>query len=263
MLRIESVTRTFPNGTEALAPMSLDADTGEIIAIVGGSGCGKSTLLRIAAGLDRPTTGSVGVDGETIIAPHPYVGIVFQEPRLLPWLTVSENVGFGLSDVARTERTRRIDQVLSHVGLSGYGSRWPKELSGGQAQRVALARVFVTRPRAILMDEPFSALDAFTRESLHDLVRQIHALDRPTLILVTHEVDEAVALAHRVVVMQPKPGRIFADIRLRPAGSSPTPLERPEEARRKIRAALSGSLTEDRAQSAANADAALGAGLWW
>ncbi len=132
MLKIQAVTRIFPNGTQALAPVSLDADGGEIIAVVGGSGCGKSTLLRIASGLDRPTAGKVSVDGETIAAPHPYVGIVFQEPRLLPWLSVSENVGFGLSDVTRAERARRVDQVLTHVGLPEYGTRWPKELSGGQ-----------------------------------------------------------------------------------------------------------------------------------
>lgn len=261
MLTIDQVTRIFPNGTEALAPISLTADGGEIIAIVGGSGCGKSTLLRIASGLDRPTSGRVRVDGETILAPHPYVGIVFQEPRLLPWLSVADNVGFGLSGLDRAEKARRVEQVLSHVGLSGYGKRWPKELSGGQAQRVALARVFVTRPRAILLDEPFSALDAFTREALHELTRKIHAIDKPTLLLVTHEVDEAVALAHRVVVMQPKPGRIFADLRIRPPGAAPAPLARHEEERKRIRAALAGSLVEDGPGARRQAD--VGAALWW
>ncbi len=243
MLTLEALCKTYPNGTEALQRVTLDLQAGEIVALVGGSGCGKTTLLRLVSGLEHPSMGTVGVDGEKISAPHPAVGIIFQEPRLLPWLSVAENIGFGLDHLPKGERAARVDEALLKVGLAGYGPRWPRELSGGQAQRVAIVRALVTRPKVLLMDEPFSALDALTRASLQDHLLALWEAHRPTLLLVTHDVEEAAALADRAVVMQPRPGRVFADIAV--------PLQRPRdrlsadfvEVKRVILAALDGSLS--------------------
>lgn len=208
MLTIETVSKTYPNGTQALERISLEVSAGEIVAIVGGSGCGKSTLLRIISGLESPTTGQVDVDGQRITAPHPAVGMIFQEPRLLPWLTVAQNIAFGIDDLPRTEKQARVTGVLAKVGLADYGDRWPRELSGGQGQRVAIARALVARPSVLLLDEPFSALDAFTRLDLQDHLLDLWGETRPTLVLVTHDIDEALLLADRIVVMRPNPGRI-------------------------------------------------------
>jgi sulfonate transport system ATP-binding protein len=214
MLAIESVDKTYPNGTEALARANLRVKEGEIVAVVGGSGCGKSTLLRLAAGLDQTTRGRIRLEGETIASPHPAVGLVFQEPRLLPWLTVAQNVGFGLSDRPREEREQLVRDVLERVGLPEYADRWPRELSGGQAQRVAIARALAPKPKVLLLDEPFSALDAFTRASLQEHLLDLWRAFRPTLVLVTHDVEEAAFLADRVLVMRPQPGRFVAEIEL-------------------------------------------------
>jgi sulfonate transport system ATP-binding protein len=222
MLRIDSVSKTYKTGLRALAGISLDVPQAEIVAIVGGSGCGKSTLLRLIAGLDAPTLGRIALDGDLITAPHPAIGIVFQEPRLFPWLTVEQNIGFGLEALPRTEREARVAAALRRVGLSDHAGRWPRELSGGQAQRVALARSLVAQPRVLLLDEPFSALDAFTRVDLQDHLLALWADYRPTLVLVTHDIEEALALADRVVVMQPRPGRIAATLNV----TSPRPRDR-------------------------------------
>ncbi|MBH0238915.1 ABC transporter ATP-binding protein [Methylobrevis albus] len=207
---IAALGKTYPNGTRALDAVSLTLAPGEIVAVVGGSGCGKSTLLRVLAGLDRASDGRVSVGGTPVEGPHPAVGIVFQEPRLLPWLNVADNVGFGLVTLPPAERRARVAETLSRVGLVGYGRRWPRELSGGQAQRVAIARALVTRPSVLLLDEPFSALDAFTRADLQDHLLDLWAESRPTLLLVTHDIEEALVLADRVVVLKPRPGRIAA-----------------------------------------------------
>jgi sulfonate transport system ATP-binding protein len=243
-LDIERVSRTYPNGTRALEGISLSVAPGEIVAIIGGSGCGKSTLLRIVTGLDRATAGRVTVGGEVIDRPRPEVGIIFQEPRLLPWLSVGRNVGFGLDALPAAEREPRVAAALQKVGLAGYGKRWPRELSGGQAQRVAIARALVPRPSVLLLDEPFSALDAFTRVDLQDHLLDLWAETRPTLLLVTHDIEEALVLADRVMVMRPSPGRIAAVM--------PVLLPRPrdrlsadfEEAKRQVLTALGHSLTD-------------------
>lgn len=208
MLTVDRVSRTYPNGTQALENVSLRVDAGEIVAIVGGSGCGKSTLMRLVSGLDRATDGHVEVDGTVIDGPHPAVGIVFQEPRLLPWLSVADNIAFGLTDLPKPEQDARVKAALAKVGLADYGRAWPRELSGGQAQRVAIARALVARPSVLLLDEPFSALDAFTRADLQNHLLDLWADTRPTLVLVTHDIEEALVLADRVVVMRPRPGRI-------------------------------------------------------
>ncbi|MBS7539537.1 ABC transporter ATP-binding protein [Ancylobacter lacus] len=223
MLRLDGLSRTYPTGTQALAHLTLDVGAGEIVAIVGGSGCGKSTLLRLVAGLDRPSGGRIELDGEAITAPHPGVGIVFQEPRLLAWLTVAQNIGFGIAHLPRAEREARIATALERIGLAGHGGRWPRELSGGQAQRVALARALVARPRVLLLDEPFSALDAFTRADLQEHLMALWEDSRPTLLLVTHDIDEALALADRIVVMRPHPGRIGTMLSVPTARPRPQP----------------------------------------
>ncbi len=244
MLTIDRLCKTYPNGTHALETISLDVDAGEIVALVGGSGCGKTTLFRMISGLEMPSRGTVAIDGETIAAPHPAVGIVFQEARLLPWLTVAQNIAFGLEDLPKAERDARVDEALLRVGLAGYGGRWPRELSGGQAQRVSIVRALVTQPKALLLDEPFSALDALTRESLQDHLLALWEQHRPTLVLVTHDVEEAVALADRAIVLQPKPGRIFADIKI----DLPRPRDRLShdfaESKRAVLAALDGSINQ-------------------
>jgi sulfonate transport system ATP-binding protein len=242
MLSIESVDKTYPNGTEALARANLGVKEGEIVAVVGGSGCGKSTLLRLAAGLDRASRGRIRLDGETIEAPHPAVGLVFQEPRLLPWLTVAQNIGFGLSDRPRQERERLVREVLERVGLADYASRWPRELSGGQAQRVAIARALAPKPKVLLLDEPFSALDAFTRASLQEHLLDLWEAFRPTLVLVTHDVEEAAFLADRVLVMRPRPGRFIAELELGIARPRDRYGPAVESAKRKILRALDLSL---------------------
>ncbi len=209
MLEIRNLTKIYPNGQHALDRFSLSLPRGEITAVIGGSGCGKSTLLRLVSGLETPTQGSVVIDDQTIDKPHPLVNLIFQEPRLLPWLTVADNVGFGLADQDRQKRDEIVSRGLERVGLSGYGNRWPKELSGGQAQRVAIARALATSPEVLLLDEPFSALDAFTRADLQEHLLNIWNASRPTMIIVTHDIDEALFLARRIVVMQPSPGRIL------------------------------------------------------
>lgn len=214
MLILDRVGKTYPNGVHALENFSARIQPGEIVAIIGGSGCGKSTLLRTICGLDRATAGSVTLDTISIIAPHEKVGIIFQEPRLLPWLSVAENIGFGLSDLPAPERKQRVTRALARVGLADKADAWPRELSGGQAQRVAIARALVPSPEVLLLDEPFSALDAFTRADLQDHLLDLWADTRPTLILVTHDVDEAVVLADRVMVMRPRPGRLFEEIKV-------------------------------------------------
>ena len=245
MLVLEGVSKIYPNGVRALEGVSLTVDLGEIVAIVGGSGCGKSTMLRAIAGLDAPTRGRIALDGATISAPHEKIGIVFQEPRLLPWLTVAQNVAFGVGHLPAAERAARVDTALDRVGLADKAHVWPRELSGGQAQRVAIARALVPRPEVLLLDEPFSALDAFTRADLQQHLLALWADSRPTLVLVTHDVDEAIALADRILVMRPRPGRIFDEIN----PGLPRPRDRRSEefdaARRQVLGSLDRSLERE------------------
>jgi sulfonate transport system ATP-binding protein len=261
MLTIRSLTKVYANGVQALSNLNLQIAQGEIIAIVGGSGCGKSTLLRLVAGLDLPTDGVITVDGERIRAPHPAIGMVFQEPRLLPWLTVEKNIAFGIDQLPKDEQIRRVSQALTLIGLEGYGKRLPKELSGGQAQRVAIARALVAQPKALLMDEPFSALDPMTRHDLQGQVIDLWKAYKPTMIMVTHDAEEAVALADRVIVMAPKPGRIADEILI----VSGRPRDRSEDsfdmAKRRVLAALDETMIPGGRARLDNV--AAGAGSWW
>jgi sulfonate transport system ATP-binding protein len=263
MLSIANVSKTYPNHVRALEGVTLDVAPGEIVAIVGGSGCGKSTLLRAIAGLDRPTKGIVHLDDEIIKEPHEKIGIIFQEPRLLPWLTVAENVGFGLSHLFASERKERVARALDRVGLADKADAWPRELSGGQAQRVAIARALVPQPEVLLLDEPFSALDAFTRADLQDHLLDLWADTRPTLILVTHDVEEAIVLADRIIVMRPRPGRLFEEIE----DDLPRPRDRQSAAfdhvKRRVLAALDRSLGRNISVDDRETRAEQGAAMWW
>jgi sulfonate transport system ATP-binding protein len=263
MLVLDRVGKTYPNGVRALDGLSLKVDNGEIVVVVGGSGCGKSTLLRAVSGLDRPSQGSVLLDGIPITAPHEKIGIIFQEPRLLPWLSVADNVGFGLADRPARERDERVGRALQRVGLTEKAGGWPRELSGGQAQRVAIARALVPRPEVLLLDEPFSALDAFTRIDLQDHLLDLWADLKPTLVMVTHDVEESVVLGDRVVVMRPHPGRIFAEIDI----DLPRPRDRQSAAydfaKRRVLAALDRSLERVASVDDRETKADAGAALWW
>ena len=261
MLKLDRVGKIYANGVQALQDLTLQVAPGEILAIVGGSGCGKSTALRVISGLDRPTRGRVVLDGENILEPHEKIGIIFQEPRLLPWLTVAGNVGFGIAHLPKPERERRVRRTLDKVGLSDKAGAWPRELSGGQSQRVAIARALVAQPEVLLLDEPFSALDAFTRADLQDHLLQLWADQKPTLVVVTHDVDEAMVLADRIIVMRPHPGRLHEEI----TAKLPRPRDRQSTAfvsiKRRVLAALDRSL--DRRPSVDDDRAMQGAGMWW
>ncbi len=214
MLRIEKVGKQFGNGFVALEDVNFQVAEGEIVGLVGTSGCGKSTLLRIIAGLDLPTSGHVSINNEQIVEPHPEIGIIFQEPRLMPWLTVQENVQFGLEGISKAEKKRLTDLILNRVGLTKFIHALPRQLSGGMAQRVAIARALVTNPSILLLDEPFSALDAFLRMKLQDHLLHIWEYGRPTMVLVTHDIEEALVLSNRVIVLRGNPGRIHQDFSL-------------------------------------------------
>jgi sulfonate transport system ATP-binding protein len=261
MLKLDRVGKTYPNGVHALERFSAEILKGEIVAIIGGSGCGKSTLLRAIAGLDRATAGSVVLDDTPISAPHEKIGIIFQEPRLLPWLSVADNIGFGLGDRPRQERERRVASALARVGLADKANAWPRELSGGQAQRVAIARALVPQPEVLLLDEPFSALDAFTRRDLQDHLLDLWADTRPTLVLVTHDVDEAVVLADRVLVMRPRPGRLFEQININLARPRDRNSPLFDSFKRRVLTALDRSL--DRSVADAGPKSTAGEAMWW
>ncbi|MBX6321370.1 MAG: ABC transporter ATP-binding protein [Rhodospirillaceae bacterium] len=211
MLELDGVSKRFETGLLAVDRVSFTVDRGEILCLVGTSGCGKSTLLRMVSGLERPTSGEVRLDGTPVEGPRREVGMVFQEPRLMPWLRVAENVQFGLDGMDRARREALSAEVLNKVGLTRFARALPRELSGGMAQRVAIARALVGRPSVLLLDEPFSALDALTRMKLQDHLLEVWRYDRPTMVFVTHDIDEALVLADRILVMRGQPGRIHAE----------------------------------------------------
>jgi sulfonate transport system ATP-binding protein len=192
----------------ALKDILLTINPGEFVCIVGGSGCGKTTLLRIIAGLETEYEGAVFLDGKKLIGTGLDRGVVFQEHRLLSWLTVHDNVGFGIAGLPAEERSRDIRHYIRLVGLDKFEYEYPHQLSGGMSQRVAIARALVGRPEVLLLDEPFASLDALTRMRMQQEILRIWEAERTTVVLVTHDIEEAVYLADRVVIMSPLPGTI-------------------------------------------------------
>jgi ABC-type nitrate/sulfonate/bicarbonate transport system ATPase subunit len=201
---------------KVLDRVSFDVAPGEFVSIVGPSGCGKSTLLRLAIGLDDDYGGDILLDGERIVGTSLKRGIVFQDHRLLPWLTLEQNIGLSLENAGlpAAERNKRVRDHIKLVGLQGFESSYPHQLSGGMAQRAAIARGLAGRPEILLLDEPLGALDALTRERLQEEILHIWRSERVTMVLVTHDVDEAIYLSDKIVVMHAKPGRIAAEIQI-------------------------------------------------
>lgn len=213
-LLIDQICQNFQNEngthTEALDHISLHIRSGEIVSLLGPSGSGKSSLLNIIAGFDEPVSGEVRLDGEKVTAPSAQRCVVFQTPALFEWLTARENVAFGLKrrGAAPGRQKKEADEMLRLVGLQGSEDKYPHELSGGMQQRVALARAFVLHPRLLLMDEPFAALDAQLRCQMQDLLLHLWESRKQTILFVTHDVEEAIRISHRIVVLERSPGRI-------------------------------------------------------
>jgi ABC-type nitrate/sulfonate/bicarbonate transport system ATPase subunit len=218
-LVIEGVGRTFSGvrggaPTVALLPVSLSVADNDFISILGPSGCGKSTLLRIVAGLDTPTAGHVLLDGAKVSGPGADRGMVFQSYTLFPWLTVAQNIAFGLREkgMAAAQQDEIVAHYLDHTGLAGFENHYPKMLSGGMQQRTAIARALANDPKILLLDEPFGALDNQTRALMQELLLGIWEAEKKTVLFVTHDIEEAIFVAGRVVVMSARPGRIKAEL---------------------------------------------------
>ncbi len=218
-LLVEGVSRVFPGvrggpAVTALQPVDIAVEGNAFITILGPSGCGKSTLLRIVAGLDQPSRGRVLLDGRPVAGPGPERGMVFQSYTLFPWLTVAENIAYGLAErrVPEGERREIVAHYVDRMGLTGFERHWPKQLSGGMQQRTAIARALANDPAILLLDEPFGALDNQTRGLMQELLLGIWERDRKTVLFVTHDIEEAIFLASRCLVMSARPGRIKADV---------------------------------------------------
>jgi NitT/TauT family transport system ATP-binding protein len=217
LIELEDVSKTYATatggGVHALDRISLEIRDGEFVCVVGPSGCGKSTLLRLLAGLDDYEAGRLAMDGEPIRGPSRRVGVVFQAANLLPWLSVRENVRLPLRVGGRHAPTdARVDALLAMTGLGDFGERYPYELSGGMQQRAGICRALARDPEVLLMDEPFGALDALTRERMNLELQRIWQDNRKTILLITHSISEAIFLADRVVVMSARPGRILKEL---------------------------------------------------
>jgi NitT/TauT family transport system ATP-binding protein len=213
-ISVQGVTKTFALGREtftALDDVFLDIADNEFVTVVGPSGCGKSTLMNILAGLEEPTQGRALVDGVPVSGPGPERGVIFQQYALFPWLTVRQNVEFGLrtAGVSKAERRARAQRFIKLVGLDQFADALPKTLSGGMRQRCAIARAYAVDPSILLMDEPFGALDALTRVKLQEQLLDTWSKEKRTVMFITHDVDEAVFLANRVIVMAARPGRVY------------------------------------------------------
>lgn len=220
-LRLDHVSKSFEKietdeVTHALNEIDLTMESGEFISLVGPSGCGKSTILRLVAGLIQPTTGKLTVDGKTITEPSPERGMVFQKPTLFPWLTVWDNIAFSLRMQGRLKGNKdKVERMIKVIGLEKFRNDYPGQLSGGMAQRVALVRSLINEPDILLLDEPLGALDAFTRMNMQDEILKIWQEKEQLAIMVTHDVDEAIYMGTRVIVLDANPGRVVADIQIK------------------------------------------------
>jgi len=214
-LSFQNIEKDF-SGLHVIENFSRDIDDGELVALVGPSGCGKSTLLHIAAGLEKPSAGNILADGRPIEGPHPERTLMFQENALYPWLTLAQNVALAL-EFQKTDKQEALRQArdwLAKVNLKGFEDYFPHQVSGGMRQRAALARAFISQPKALLLDEPFRALDALTRMTLQDALRTLIREAGPTVLLVTHDVDEALFLADRILVFSPRPATVLKEFNL-------------------------------------------------
>ena len=220
-LRLDHVSKSFEKietdaVTHALNEINLTLESGAFISLVGPSGCGKSTILRLVAGLIQPTTGKLTVDGKTITEPSPERGMVFQKPTLFPWLTVWDNIAFSLRMQGRLKGNKdKVERMIKVIGLEKFRNDYPGQLSGGMAQRVALVRSLINEPDILLLDEPLGALDAFTRMNMQDEILKIWQEKEQLAIMVTHDVDEAIYMGTRVIVLDANPGRVVADIQIK------------------------------------------------
>lgn len=243
------VGRSFGSGKETrevLRAVDLEVNPGEVLAILGPSGCGKSTLLRAVSGLDAPSTGRVLIDGTAVDGLDPRCAVAFQEPRLLPWQSVEKNVALGLPQgTSGKEGSARVSELLRLVELDGHSGLRPREISGGMAQRTSLARALARRPGVLLLDEPFGALDALTRLKMQDLLLDIHNAYPTTVLLVTHDVDEALQLADRILVLGREPGEDAATISQILTVPGPRPRHRNSEELGRMRSSLLASLGVD------------------
>jgi NitT/TauT family transport system ATP-binding protein len=234
VIEVRHVSKRFQSSTRgvtaALHDMSLRIEEGEFVCLVGPSGCGKTTLLNLVAGLEKPDSGQVCVDGRTVRRPGPDRGVMFQDAALFPWLCVSENVSFGMKELRlpRTEREARTRKYLSLVNMSGFAKSWVHELSGGMKQRVALARALALEPKIMLMDEPFGALDPKSRDSLQAEIVDIWQKTGKTILFVTHDMAEAVRLGSRVIVLRARPARVASDVDVASMLPQPRHVDQPE-----------------------------------
>ena len=230
-LKLNNVSKSFAKiendeVTHALNKINLLLESGEFISLVGPSGCGKSTILRLVAGLIFPTTGTVTVDEKEVTEPSPERGMVFQKPTLFPWLTVEKNIGFSLKIQGKLKGNEdKVKRMIEVIGLESFKDDYPDQLSGGMAQRVALVRSLINEPDILLLDEPLGALDAFTRMNMQDEILKIWSEKQQLAIMVTHDVDEAIYMGTRVLVMDANPGRIVDDIKI----NQPYPRKRSSE----------------------------------
>ena len=205
MLEISNISKIFKNNEKdvaALQKTNLLINDHEIISLVGQSGCGKSTLLRIIGGLEKASTGFIKLNNKIIKKPSSNIGMVFQDPRLMPWLNVYDNIKLSILNENKKEQKVKISKTLQKVGLENCEKLWPRELSGGMAQRVAIARTLVREPKVLLLDEPFSALDSFTKTNLHQHVKELWASLKLTIIMVTHDINEATSMSDRILIIQ-------------------------------------------------------------
>lgn len=212
LIKIEHVSRTFKdedNVVEALKDINLEIKKGEFVSLIGSSGCGKTTTLRLIAGLDKPQSGHLYLHGEEIKKPDPRRGYVFQQGALFNWLTVEQNIAAGLKARHVYKKNKhKVQQYIDMIELNGFEKAYPHQISGGMAQRVAIARGLINDPEVLLLDEPMGALDSFTRAALQDQLLKLQQLNNITMILVTHDIDEAIYLSDRIVIMSPRPGRV-------------------------------------------------------